>query len=192
MNVTDAIRGRRTIRRFERKPVDRDVLVSMVDLARLCPAAANLQPLEYIIVDEDGPVDECFPLIRLGAFLPDDEKPVFDERPAAYIVILVNTTIMKNGYQWDVGAAGQNIMLEAVARGLGSCFIANVDREGMAKLLSIPEAYAIDAVIALGHPAERAVVIDAPGQDMRYYREPDGTHTVPKRRREDILHLNRF
>jgi len=192
MNVTDAIRERRTIRRFERKPVERDVLVSMVDLARLGPAAANLQPLEYIIVDEDGPVDECFSLIRLGAFLSDDEKPVFDERPSAYIVILVNIEIMKNGYQWDVGAAGQNIMLEAIARGLGSCFIANVDREGMAKLLSIPEGYCIDAVIALGHPAERAVVIDASGRDMRYYREPDGTHTVPKRRREDILHINRF
>jgi len=192
MNVTDAIRERRTIRRFQRKPVERDVLVDMVDLARFGPAAANLQPLEYIVVDEGGPVDECFSLVRLGAYLADDEKPVFDERPAAYIVILVNTEIMKYGYQWDVGAAGQSIMLEAIARGLGSCFVANVDREGMAKLLSIPKAYTVDAVIALGHPAEKAVVVDVSGGDIRYYREPDGTHTVPKRKREDILHINRF
>jgi nitroreductase len=192
MNVTDVIRERRTIRRFERRPVERELLASLVDLARLGPAAANLQPLEYIVVDEDGPVDECFSLIRLAAYLPDDQKPVFDERPAAYIIILVNTEIMKGGYQWDVGAAGENIMLEATARGLGSCFIVSVDREGMTKLFSIPKAYVIDAVIALGHPTERAVVVDAEGGDIRYYREPDGTHTVPKRKRADILHTNRF
>jgi len=192
MNVTDAIRTRRTIRRFQRKPVDRDILITMVDLARFGPAAANLQPLEYIIVDEERLVDECFSLIRLAAYLADDEKPVFDERPAVYIVILVNTTIMKGGYQWDVGAAGQNIMLEAISRGLGSCFVVNVDREGMTQLLSIPDGYTIDAVIALGYPAERAIAVDTEGQDIRYYREPDGTHTVPKRTLADVMHINRF
>jgi len=192
MNVTDVIRARRTIRRFQRKPVDRDLLVTLVDLARLGPAAANLQPLEYIIVDEEKVVDECFSLIKLAVYLPDDQRPVFDERPAAYIVILANTEIMKSGYQWDVGAAGQNILLEATARGIGSCFIVSVDHKGMAKFLSVPEGYVVDAVIALGHPAERAVAIDTEGGDVRYYREPDGTHMVPKRRLEDILHANRF
>ena len=62
----------------------------------------------------------------------------------------------------------------------------------MAKLFSIPEGYAVDAVIALGHPAERAVIIDAEDGSIRYYREPDGTHMVPKRRLEDIIHTNRF
>ncbi|MBN1882782.1 MAG: nitroreductase family protein [Deltaproteobacteria bacterium] len=192
MNVADAIRTRRTIRRFQRMPVEKSLLVTLVDLARLGPAAANLQPLEYIIVDEDGPVDECFSLIRLAALLSDEERPTFDERPSAYIVILVNTRIMKSGYQWDVGAAGENIMLEATARGLGSCFVVNVDREGMTKLLSIPKGYAVDAVIALGHPAERAVAIDTEGEDTRYYREPDGTHMVPKRKLSDVMHTNRF
>ena len=52
MNVTEAIFKRRSIRRFSPQPVDKEVLYELVQAARMAPAAANIQPLQYMIVHQ--------------------------------------------------------------------------------------------------------------------------------------------
>jgi nitroreductase len=192
MDVFSAIRTRRSVRKYDRRPVDRASLLEMVNAARLAPSAVNLQPLEYIVVDDQDSVSRLFVHTRMGALLPARERPTAEVRPAAFIAVLVNTTVMKSGYEYDVGCAVQNALLTAAARGLGACFIRNIDRDEIRGLLAVPAEYEIDTVIAVGYPAQQPVAEETKGNDVRYYLDAAGIHRVPKRTMERILHLNRF
>ncbi|MBN1572654.1 MAG: nitroreductase family protein [Deltaproteobacteria bacterium] len=192
MDVIDAILKRRTIRRFTRDRVDREILIEFVDYARLAPSTLNYQALEFIVVDEVKTVDEMFNNVKLALFLPEDQRPTFDERPAAYIVILANTDVMKKNFERDVGAAAENILLGALARGLGGVLMWSVDRDAVRRLLNVPDKYVIDSAIALGRPAEEAKIVEPVDGSLRYYRDDKGVHNVPKRPLKTILHLNGF
>lgn len=192
MEVKDAILGRRSVRRFSKEGISSDTLIDLVGFARLSPSTINLQPLEFIVVDDEEMVGEVFSFIKLGILLPEGERTKEDQRPRAYIVVLVNTKVMSSNYGRDVGAAVQNILLGATDLGLGGVFVASIDREKIRGLFGVPEKYNIDSVVGLGHPAEEVVAFDSDGDDMRYYRDEGGVHRVPKRRLQDILHINRF
>ena len=192
MDTLAAIRTRRSIRKFHSRSVERDLLVKMIDAARLAPSVVNLQPLEYVVLDDNGLVKALFPHTRMGALLPENKRPTEADRPAAYIAVLVNTSIMKQGYERDVGCAVENILLAAVSLGLGACFIRNIDREEIGRLLSVPVGYEIDTMVAVGYPAQEPITEDTGGEDVRYYLDETGVHRVPKRRLERILHINRF
>ncbi len=192
MDVITAISRRRSVRRYRRKSVDRALLVAMVNAARLAPSTINLQPLEYIVVDDENIAGLLFPNARMGALLSEPNRPTEQERPWAYIALLVNTAIMKSGYEYDVGCAAQNALLAAVSFGLGACFIRNIDRNEIRVLLQVPAEYEVDSVIAVGHPAHEPVADDTEAGDVRYYLDESGVHRVPKRTMEKILHLNRF
>jgi nitroreductase len=192
MDVISAVSKRRSIRRYRRKPVDRALLVGMVNAAHLAPSTINLQPLEYIVVDDEAIAGQLFPNTRMGALLAERDRPTKQERPSAYIVVLVNSAIMKSGYEYDVGCAAQNALLAAVSFGLGACFIRNIDRNEIRVLLKVPAEYEVDSVIAVGHPAHEPEAEDTETGDVRYYLDESGVHRVPKRTMEKILHLNRF
>jgi nitroreductase len=192
MDIISAIRARRSVRSYKRKSVDRTFLMKMIDAARLAPSAVNLQPLEYIVVDDEATVSLIFPRTRMGALLPPQKRPTAQERPAAYIAVLVNKKIMNSGYEYDVGCAIQNILLAAVAFGLGACFIRNIDRDEIRDLLKVPADYEIDTMIAAGYPAHVPVAEDTQRDDVHYYLDGSGVHRVPKRTMERVVHLNRF
>lgn len=82
----------------------------------------------------------------------------------------------------------QNILLGAVALGLGGCIIGSIDREKLRMSLEIAEHLEILLVIALGKPKEK-VVIETVGKnsDIKYWRDKKGTHHVPKRPLKDII-----
>ena len=89
---------------------------------------------------------------------------------------------------WDQAIAAQSILLGATEKGLGGCMIANIDREALSRSLNISEQFKILLVIALGKPKEK-VVIDRVGPDgsVKYYRDEDSVHHVPKRGLDDII-----
>ena len=90
--------------------------------------------------------------------------------------------------QWDDGIAAQTMLLGAVERGLGGCIIASIDKPGLRETLAIPERYEILLVIALGEPAETVVLEDVrPAGNIRYWRDKDRVHHVPKRRLDDVI-----
>jgi len=91
MNVYNTILKRRSIRRFKQKPITITVLKKLVDAARYAPSAANLQPLEFIIVNKKKLVDEIFPLTFWAGYLGDKGAPEEGRRPVAYIAALVNS-----------------------------------------------------------------------------------------------------
>ncbi len=172
----------RSYRRFHQGvPVHMETLRNLVELARLTASGANLQPLKYVLSCDPGTNNRIFPLLRWAAYLKDWTGPAEGEQPAAYIVILGDKTLRKE-FGVDPGIAAQTIMLGATEQGLGGCIIASVDRTALRDVLSIPDLYEILLVLALGKPSE-TVVLEAvgPDGDIRYYRDAEGVHHVPKR-----------
>lgn len=190
MDVEEVITKRRSIRRFKQKPVSLDVLLKLVNGARLAPSGANLQPLEYIIVTDVSLCDRVFNGLKWAGYLKPKWKPSEDEKPMAYIVVLVDKQ-KSPYYEVDVGLAAENIMLLALKYGFGSCMLRNIDREEIRRLFSIPDSLYIDSVIALGYPAEKPVVEDLK-DSVKYWKDEQGVLHVPKRRLEEVLHVNGF
>jgi len=186
--IKDLILKNRSYRRFyEEFNIEENTLKELIDLARLSPSAANLQPLKYIISSKPDKNSLIFPHLRWAGYLKEWPGPAERERPSAYIVILCDGNIAKSS-GCDHGIAAQSILLGATERGLGGCIFASIDRDGLRKDLKISEQYEILLVIALGKPAEK-VVIENTGNDgdIKYWRDKNEIHHVPKRSLDDII-----
>ncbi len=188
MGVYETIVRRRTIRRFENKRVPYQVLERCVNAARLAPSGANLQPCEYLVVDEEDFLDKVFATLKWAGYITDG-RPVELEVPRAYIIILINRDISTEGYQYDVGFAAENIALTALEEGIGSCCLGAIDRKVLRKNLNIPPRYMIDLVVALGYPKESP--LEEPLRDsVKYWKDEKRVLHVPKRNLKEILYRN--
>lgn len=178
----------RSYRRFyENVPVDLETLRSLLDLARLSASGANLQPLKFITSRDPASNGRIFSHLHWAGYLKDWDGPAEGERPAAYVVILGDSEIRK-GFGVDPGIAAQSIMLGATEQGLGGCMIASIDRPPLREALKIPERYEILLVLALGKPKEQVVIDDVgPEGEIKYYRDAEGVHHVPKRSLDELI-----
>jgi len=109
----------------------------------------------------------------------------------AYIAPVLNLKIRRSGFELDLGAAVENMILAAWEEGIGSCWIGSLDAEKVAESLGLPEGYRLDCILALGYPAESPVLEESAGS-VKYWKDEAGAVHVPKRRLADVLHLNRF
>lgn len=191
MDAYEAIISRRTIRRFKQKPLGGELLRKLVNAARLAPSGSNLQPCEYVVVDDPRLLEGVFATLRWAGYIAPAGNPKEGERPVAYIVVLLNSQKRESDGEVDAAAAIENIMLAARAEGVGSCWIGSVNRERLGEALGIPGHCRIDSVIALGYMAEAPVVEELNGS-VRYWKDENGVLHLPKRRIDDILHMNRY
>lgn len=186
MNVNDALKSRRTIRKFEQTPITKEQLEKYIDAARVAPSAANLQPLKYAAVHSQEMADKMFELVKWAGYLAPEYNPKEGERPTAYIVVCADTSIRKAGYDLDVGAAVENMILSALEDGVGSCWMGSIDRNKIAELLNIPETMEISCLLALGYPSESPKEVDVEDDNIKYYLD-DKTLCVPKRSLDDVI-----
>lgn len=191
MRLFGLIISRRTIRQFKSTPVPREVLERLVDAARVAPSASNLQPLEFIVADEKEVLDKIFPCLKWAGYIAPEGDPRPGQEPMAYIVVLVNTDVRKKNYEWDVGAAVENMILTALEKGIGSCWLVSIDEKKIMSILKVPGSYMIDAVLALGYPAETPIA-DEMKDSIKYWKDNKGQLHVPKRRFKDVIHFNTF
>jgi len=191
MDIYQLVVSRRSIRRFKDIPVPQQILEQCVNAARLTPSALNLQPLEYIIVDDEQLLPQVFSTLSWAAYIRPAGDPPQDRRPRAYIVMLKNSSVGVSSSVYDVGAAMENIILVALAEGVGSCPFASVNRDRLRSILNIPGDYEIPLVIALGYPDESPVEEPFLGA-VKYWKDEDGVLHVPKKSLESVLHWNAF
>ena len=186
--IAELIRQNRSCRRFyQDQTVSRETLLGLVDLARVSASAANLQPLKYALSFEPGKNAAIFATLAWAGYLKDWPGPGEGERPAAYIVMLGDRDIAAN-FGCDHGIAAQSILLGARARGLAGCMIGSIKRDQLGRVLALPDRYDILLVIALGAPKEQVVLTEVgPDGDIKYWRDQDGVHHVPKRRLDEII-----
>jgi nitroreductase len=192
MNLDEMIFARRTIRRFRPEPISPEALDRLVDAARLAPSAANRQPCEFVVVDDPARVAEVFPLVKWAGYIAPAGNPRKGERPAAYVVILINRRKTPDHGHHDAAAAAMNIIYAALAQGIGSCWMGAIDRAALRELLKVPDNCDVDSLVALGYPAESPVVEPMKGRSVKYWKDASGTLHVPKRPLASTLHRNRY
>ena len=186
--LEEIVRKNRSYRRFYQDvPVKLETLRELADLGRLSASALNLQPLKYMLSCEPEKNAVLFPNLGWAAYLKDWKGPEEGERPSAYIIMLGDTEISQS-VGCDHGIAAQSILLGATEKGLGGCMIATVNRKELSKALEIESRYEIVLVIALGKPKETVVIEKiGPDGDVKYWRDSQGVHHVPKRELDDVI-----
>lgn len=184
--IRDIVEKSRSYRRFyQEKRLSDKQLTGLVDIARLTPSAANRQPFKYRIVCDEKNNEIVFENLGFAAYLKDWAGPDEGEKPTGYIIILCPEQVKA---ETDAGIVGQTMLLAAVEQGLGGCFFGNVNRDVLMEKLALPEGYRIEYVIAFGYPKEEVVIEEIPGDgDIKYYRDEQMVHHVPKKRLEDII-----
>ncbi len=191
MTISELIERTRSIRRFRQDRVPEEkTLRELVRLACLGGSARNAQPLRYIIVTDRSLCDRIFPLLGWAGYLRDWPGPAPGERPPAYVVCLLDEDRLPGPVteaHCDLGIATQNLLLAAASRGIFGCRIGAFSKE-IHHLLDLPDRFRVLLVLPLGYPAEQVVLEEVgPNGDVRYWRDEEEVHHVPKRRLEDVL-----
>jgi len=186
--ISELVEENRSCRRFhEDHSVALKILEDLVDLARLSASGANLQPLKYILACQPEINAEIFSCLAWAGYLKDWPGPEPGERPAAYIVILGDTAISKD-FGCDHGIAAQSILLGAREKGLAGCMLGSVNRKALREILNIEMHLQILLVLAIGKPKEKIVIeIVGPDGSIRYWRDAEAVHHVPKRALKDMI-----
>jgi nitroreductase len=186
--IKELVLRNRSYRRFyEDQSIELETLKELINLARLSPSAANLQPLKYILSNAPHKNSLIFPHLAWAGYLKEWPGPAEGERPAAYIIVLGDTKINAS-FGCDHGIAAQSILLGAAEKGLGGCMIGSIQRDGLRKSLTILPRYEILLVLALGKPKENVQMENTgPEGDIKYWRDAEGIHHVPKRSLEEII-----
>jgi nitroreductase len=191
MRVYDTVVSRRTIRQFMPRVISKKILENLVNVGRLAPSGGNLQPLEFIVIDDAPITQQVFPCLKWAAYITPEGNPRPGQEPVAYVIVLVNKEIRPQGFEWDVGAAMENMILTAWEEGIGSCWLLSIERDKLRKILSVPDNYRIDSVLALGYPAEESKVEEL-ADSIKYWKDEQGCFHVPKRSLKDVIHHNTF
>lgn len=185
--IKDLILKNRSYRRFyESETIPRETLLELIELARLSPSARNAQTIKYLISNSQERNSLVFQTLAWAGYLKDWDGPKPGERPSAYL-IMVNDTRVFDNYFCDDGIAAQSILLGAVEKGLGGCIIGSVDRIKLQKSLKIPQHFKIILVLALGKPKEKVVIETAIDGNIKYYRDANEVHHVPKRPLDELV-----
>lgn len=172
MDVFEAIRTRRSIRRYKSDPVSDEDIAKILEAAHWAPSAANLQPWEFIIVKDSIIKREIQTLVeenRIETINTRGEpwKTGFSKYTTEWISnapihIIVCADPAKTAphvfgdetYKYATGAAIQNLMLAAHAIGLGSCWLTMFNKNKLKELLKIPKEIDVIGVITVGYPVE--------------------------------------
>jgi len=185
--IRDLVTKNRSYRRFNQNhTIETSLLEDLVDLARLSPSAANLQRLRFKISNRVEDNEKVFSCLSWAGYLKDWYGPENGERPSAYIIILT-TAKDPAKIACDAGIACQSILLGAVESELRGCIFGSVKKNELQKLLKISKKYSICYVIALGKPKENIKLENVENNNVKYWRDKQGTHHVPKRKLKDII-----
>jgi nitroreductase len=150
MNVSEAIRTRRSIRNYLNKPIEKEKLLKILEAVRLSPSAANNQPWTFVVVTNlearqnlraayDREWFISAPVIIVACADPDKSWRKFDG---------------EEYWKVDVAIAMQDLALAAWEEGLGTCWVGAFREDDVKKALGIPPNIRVVAMMPLGYPAE--------------------------------------
>lgn len=185
--IEKLITRNRTYRRFyQNHKIEENQLIKLVNLARLTGSASNLQPLKYFISNNEETNNLIFSKIAWAGYLKNWPGPEEGEKPVSYIIILGDTSISKNR-SVDVGIAAQSMLLGAVEMELGGCMFGAIKRDELKAAMNFDENLEIELIIALGKPKEKVILENVQNNNVKYWRDEEEIHYVPKRKLDDII-----
>jgi len=170
MELDACIRGRRSVRAYEEKPVPKEMVEAVLEAGVWAPTAQNRQPWRFIIVEDKSIIkfisDETKKTVRemmpsIGKRFETEEDIICYNAP---VLILICTEIDKTRLQIDLidsALAAQNMFLKAYELGLGTCYIGYISLlarkpdAGPLRKAGVPEGYQLTAALILGYPKNR-------------------------------------
>lgn len=142
MNVEEAIRRRRSIRKYQHKQFPREVLLQLLEAARIAPSSSNLQAWDIVVVQDDELKKKLSKASGNQAFVGEC---------SAYLV-----GVAKRGVYYemiDLAIALDHLSLRAVELGLGTCWIGDFDPNEISNILGIPKGVEVMICMTVGYPA---------------------------------------
>lgn len=189
MNLLESlIRLNRTYRRFDSSVrVERLQLQRWLDVVRQTASARNVQPLKYLLVTDPEQCNFIAERQHWAAMLPDWDGPTADERPTAWLLQLVDTDLAPAA-RFDEGIQLQTLGLLATEAGYGICIFSGRGKAEIARLFELPAHLSINALVGVGKPIDEVILEDARNSDdVRYWRDEEGRHHVPKRPLSELI-----
>jgi nitroreductase len=155
MDVFEAISGRRSIRKFKKRDVERELILKIVEAGIWAPSAGNIQSWEVVVVRDEKTKEK----LAAAAYMRD-----FIAKAPVVLVLCADKQRSATIYEergsdlyciQDTACAAQNMLLAAYALGLGTCWVGAFDEELVRKTLDVPEHIRPVALIPLGYPDEK-------------------------------------
>ena len=189
--IKDLVKKSRSYRGYdESRKITREELLELIDCARFAPSSVNRQPFQYLPVYEQSGLEKVQPLTGWARALPQMKLPHPGKCPTAFIIICQNKDWDPdlNRYIRDVGIVAQTMLLAAAEMDLGGIMIGNFSPERVSEALELPENIVPMLIVAFGKPDEKIVLTEVEtGESLKYYRDEQDTHYVPKRKLKDIV-----
>jgi nitroreductase len=149
MNVLDTIRKRRSIRKYDSRPVEDEKLNAVLEAARLAPSANNRQNWKFVVVKDSE--------TRRKLAEAAGEQMFVAEAPITIAACALDPdSVMYCGqprHTVDLSIAVSFMILEACELGLGTCWLGHFDEKKVKEILQIPENVRVVAITPLGYPA---------------------------------------
>ena len=143
MDIVTAMRKRRSIRSYKDKAIDQEVLINILEMARIAPSGANRQPWKLVVVMDPE---------RKRGLVPLCKGQKFVESCSTFVAGIADTS-----QRWshvDLAIAMDHLSLAALDKGLGTCWIGAFDQEGISKFLGVPDGMEVAVCMTLGYPDE--------------------------------------
>jgi nitroreductase len=153
MEVMEAIKTRRSVRKYSNKPIEEEKLKLVLEAARLSPSSTNGQNWHFIVVRDKEKLQKLMEAA--------DGQPSVGEAPCAIVACGTKQRIMDCGQPTDTvdcSIAMSYMLLEAHTLGLGTCWLGHFYADKVKKALHIPEDVSVVAFTPLGYPAEEPEV----------------------------------
>jgi nitroreductase len=143
IDVYEAVKRLRTVRRFQDRPVSDEHLAEILEAGRWTGSSKNRQSWVFVVIRDRAQLDR---LAECGDFT----GPV---RASSVVIAPIR---LPDGYDWDMGRVSQNMMLAASALGVGSCPITLHRHDDARAVLGVPADHGCQWVVAMGYPDEEA------------------------------------
>jgi nitroreductase len=157
------VSGRRSIRRYLPKPVEREKIVACLETARLAPSAENAQSWRFLVIDDPDLkarfAREAFTgIYSMTKFAAEAPVLVLVLAKLDFVVHRLGKQIQDVSYFLiDIGIAGEHFVLQAEELGLGTCWIGWFSVRKARKFFKIPRKYKIVSLLAMGYSEKRPI-----------------------------------
>lgn len=162
MDFWDVVMGRRSVRSFRARPVEEELVRRIIEAARWAPSGGNCQPWRFWgVFDSEG--REA--LVKCTFYGNDPDNPPQTWMREAPVLILVCSDARQSMQKYDhwgrdflvaqdCSAAVENMLLAAVALGLGGCWVGGLKTRDVREKFDLPAHVEPFCVVAIGYPKE--------------------------------------
>lgn len=154
MNVSEAIKTRKSVRAYISKPVEQEKLLKVLEAARLAPSAGNRQEWRIIVVTNEELRSELADKATRHKFIGD--APIILVCCAEDVDYVMPCGL--KSFPIDLAIAIDHMTLAAVEEGLGTCWIGGFDETAVKGILGIPKAVRVVELLPLGYPVDGSPV----------------------------------